>query len=155
MSVRYANDASEKSACLFFRARKAYILDILSARTKELRSKYFVWYYIKHEITTMTEFNKLVRDKIPAIIEANGEKPVYRVLEDDDEYLAALLEKDREEGRELAQDPNLDELADKLAVLYAIAKLRGYSPQQIEQARFEKEAKRGGFEERIFLERTE
>ncbi len=87
----------------------------------------------------MTEFNKLVRDKIPAIIEANGEKAQYRILKDDDEYLAALLQKDVEEGHELAADPSLDELTDKLAVLYAIAKLRGITPEQIEQARIEKE----------------
>lgn len=103
----------------------------------------------------MTQFNKLVRDKILEIIEANGDKAQYRILEDDEEYLRALLAKDVEEGVELAKDLNLDELADKLAVLYAIAKLLGYTPEQIEQARVAKEAKRGGFEKRIFLESTE
>lgn len=75
----------------------------------------------------MTEFNKLVRDKIPQIIEENGEVPHFHIIEDDSEYLEALLQKDIEEGIELAQDTNLEELADKLEVLYAIAKARGYS----------------------------
>lgn len=103
----------------------------------------------------MTEFNKLVRDKIPEIIIANGETPQFHILENDSEYLQALLKKDVEEGLELAQDPNLEELADKLEVLYAIAKVRGYTPAQIEQTRADKAAKRGGFEKRIFLESTE
>lgn len=103
----------------------------------------------------MTVFNKLVRDKILEIIEANGDKAAYRILEDDEEYMAALLAKDREEGIELAEARNLDELADKLAVLYAIADALGYTPAQVEQARAEKEAKRGGFEKRIFLESTD
>lgn len=103
----------------------------------------------------MREFNKLVRDKIPEIIEANGETPHFHIIEDDDEYLDALLEKDVEEGKELAQDTNLEELADKLEVIYAIAKTRGFTPEQIEQARAQKAAKRGGFEKRIFLESTE
>jgi predicted house-cleaning noncanonical NTP pyrophosphatase (MazG superfamily) len=103
----------------------------------------------------MREFNKLVRDKIPEIIKANDEIPYFHILEDDVEYLQALLQKDIEEGLELAQNPSLDELADKLEVIYAIAKTRGYTPQQIEQARVEKAKNRGGFDKRIFLEGTE
>lgn len=103
----------------------------------------------------MKEFNKLVRNKIPDVIQANGEIAHYHVIEDDDAYLDALLKKDIEEGIELAQDTNLEELADKLEVLYAIAKVCGYKPEQVEQARVEKAIKRGGFDKRIFLESTE
>lgn len=103
----------------------------------------------------MKEFNKLVRDNIPAIIESNGETPRFHVIENDTEYLQALLQKDVEEGKELAEDPNLEELADKLEVLYAIAKARGYTPEQIEQTRAQKAQERGGFEKRIFLESTD
>lgn len=103
----------------------------------------------------MKVFNKLVRDKIPAIIMANGDTPHVRIIENDDEYLHTLLEKDVEEGIELAQDPNLEELADKLEVIYAIAKVRGYTPEQVEQARLKKVAERGGFDGRVFLESTE
>jgi len=103
----------------------------------------------------MATFNKLVRDKIPAIIRAHGEIPQVRIIEDDGEYLKALLQKDIEEGLELAQDTNVEELADKLEVLYAIGKAIGYSPEKIEQARSKKYEDRGGFEARIFLESTE
>ena len=103
----------------------------------------------------MKQFNKLVRDNIPAIIAANGDKAQFRSLVDDEEYLQALFAKDVEEGLELAKDRNLDELADKLAVLYAIASALGYTPEQIEEARAKKEHDRGGFEKRIFLESTD
>ena len=103
----------------------------------------------------MKAFNKLVRDNIPEIIRANGEVAHYHVIESDKDYLKALLQKDVEEGLELAEDQNLEELADKLEVLYAIAKVRGYTPEDIEKARLEKRQHRGGFDSRIFLESTE
>ena len=103
----------------------------------------------------MKEFHKLVRDNIPEIIRANGDVPRFRTIENDEEYLRALFEKDTEEGLELAQGRNLEELADKLEVLYAIANALGYTPEQIEQTRVEKAAARGGFDQRIFLESTE
>ena len=103
----------------------------------------------------MTEFNKLVRDNLPEKISANGETPHVRLLEDDAEFLQALLQKDIEEGVELAEALNLEELADKLEVLYAIAKTLGYTPEELEQARADKAALRGGFEKRIYLESTD
>ncbi len=103
----------------------------------------------------MQLFNKLVRDKIPEIIRASGDTPHYRVIDNDDEYLQALLQKDVEEGIELAKNPSLGELADKLEVIYGIAKAIGYSPEQVEQARLEKAATRGSFDKRIFLESTD
>jgi len=101
------------------------------------------------------KFNKLVRDRIPEIIIANGETPHFHIVEDDGKYLQALLQKDIEEGRELAEDPNLEELADKLEVIYAITKSRGYTLGQLEHTRAEKAEKRGGFDKRIFLEYTD
>jgi len=103
----------------------------------------------------MKEFNKLVRDRIPEIIKANGETPHFHAIEDDEKYLQALLQKDVEEGIELAQDLSLEELADKLEVIYAITKARGYTREQLEQTRAEKAKKRGGFDKRIFLEYTD
>lgn len=103
----------------------------------------------------MQMFKKLVRDKIPEIIEANGDVPHYRIIDSDDEYLQELLKKDIEEGKELAEDTNLEELADKLEVIYAIAKAKGFTPDQIEGVRLLKLEARGGFNKRIFLESTE
>lgn len=102
----------------------------------------------------MKQFHKLVRDRIVTIIQQNGESAAFRVLDDDAEYIAALLAKDAEEGLELAEDLNLGEFADKLEVLYALAKTQGFTPEDIERARVQKRTERGGFDERIFLETT-
>ncbi len=100
----------------------------------------------------MIEFNKIVRGKIPEIIRADGGNPQFRIIEDDAEYLQALIKKDIEEGKEFAENPCLEELADKKEVQIAMAKALGYTPEQVEQARIEKYEERGGFEDRIFLE---
>ena len=57
---------------------------------------------------------KLVRDKIPQIIEASGETPITRILERD-EYLACLETKLDEEVREFHESKAPEELADILA----------------------------------------
>jgi predicted house-cleaning noncanonical NTP pyrophosphatase (MazG superfamily) len=53
-------------------------------------------------------YNKLVRDRIPEIIEADGHHAFTRILDDQD-YRAALLAKLVEEARE-AQSASADEL---------------------------------------------
>ncbi|MHB1865191.1 MAG: phosphoribosyl-ATP pyrophosphohydrolase [Candidatus Saccharimonadales bacterium] len=102
----------------------------------------------------MKKYNKLVRDKIPQIIKSSGKSPITNRIDNDSDYLHALLDKDREESAELADNPSLEELADKLEVLYAIAIHLGYSPQDIETERAKKAEERGGFEGSIFLEST-
>ena len=95
-------------------------------------------------------YNKLVRDRIPKIIEDSGSKCRTKILSDD-EYLAMLDAKLREELDEYYRDKNLEELADLLEVIYASAAARGYSPQELEAARAAKRESRGGFDERILL----
>ena len=95
-------------------------------------------------------FEKLVRDKIPASIEAQGKKPVFRVLEGA-EYAEALERKLDEEVREYHSDKNLEELADILEVLYALTESLGYSKEQLMEAYEKKHTERGGFRNRIFL----
>lgn len=102
----------------------------------------------------MPTHNKLIRDKIPEIIESSGRTPVIRTL-DDTEYLTELDRKLNEECAEYQADKSLEELADMLEVIYAIAEARGHSPEELEQVRAEKAAKRGGFKKRIYLERVE
>ena len=105
----------------------------------------------------MTAHNKLVRDKIPEICQANGDVPTTRIL-DDTEYISALHDKLDEEGREVREaelNDLLGELADALEVLRAIGKAHGYTPEQIEDKRVEKFDERGGFDDRIFLVSTE
>lgn len=96
------------------------------------------------------KYNKLVRDKIPEIIEMSGKRCVIETLTDED-YLKMLDAKLDEELAEYHQDQNLEELADLLEVIYACAVARGYSVAELEQVRVDKAAKRGGFAERILL----
>lgn len=96
-------------------------------------------------------YQKLVRDRIPEIIRGSGKECVTRTL-GEAEYAAALDAKLGEELAEYLENPCLEELADLLEVLRAAALARGYTPEQLECARAEKEKKRGGFGKRIFLE---
>ena len=100
-------------------------------------------------------FNKLVRDDIPDIIKQNGETPVTRIL-NDDEYKEELYKKLIEEANEVieSKDSNstLEELADVLEVLKAIAKLNNSDLNDVIKIGDQKRIKRGGFEKRIFLE---
>ena len=99
---------------------------------------------------TVKTYNKLVRDRIPAIIEATGATCETEILSDAD-YLALLDRKLEEELAEYRQDRNVEELADLMEVVYACAAARGYSREELETVRAEKAAKRGGFAEKILL----
>lgn len=94
--------------------------------------------------------NKLVRDKIPAIIEKNGKHPVYRIL-DDTEYIEALEKKLDEEIAEFHESKSLEELADILEVLYALCGVQGHAIEDLVNCNGKKYAERGGFSKRIFL----
>ncbi len=95
-------------------------------------------------------YNKLVRDNIPTIIEENGQTCNIAIL-DDEEYIKKIDEKLNEELCEYYGDGSIQELADLLEVVYAAAKARGYTEQQLEQIRLEKLEKRGGFDKRLLL----
>ena len=95
--------------------------------------------------------HKLVRDRIPEIIEASGKTCTTRVLPEE-EYLAALDMKLQEELNEYQADKSMEELADLLEVMMAVAEARGHTFAKVEALRREKAEKRGGFRERIFLE---
>ena len=95
-------------------------------------------------------YNKLVRDKIPAIIEANGQKPVIRIL-DQEEYIDSLEQKLDEEVQEFHKDKNLEELADILEVVYALTEAKGYTCKDLADVCDKKRDVRGGFRERIYL----
>lgn len=95
-------------------------------------------------------YNKLVRDRIPEIIEASGKCCKIQVLEDE-EYLQMLDAKLDEELAEYHKDQNIEELADLLEVIYAAAEARGYSVEQLEELRTVKAEKRGSFRKRLLL----
>ena len=95
-------------------------------------------------------YNKLVRDKIPEIIAQQGESANIRVLHDK-EYTAALEQKLDEETREFHKERNLEELADILEVVYALADDLGYTKDELLDMYNQKHEKRGGFQNRFFL----
>ncbi len=99
----------------------------------------------------MKTYNKLVRDKIPEIIEADGRGCVTHVLSDE-EYISALETKLNEEVAEYQADKNIEEMADVLEVLQAICIARGYTLSELEETRAKKANERGGFKDKIFLE---
>ena len=102
----------------------------------------------------MIVHNKLVRDKIPEIIKNAGKTPVTHILSDE-EYLSKLDKKLNEECAEYQTDKSIEELADMLEVIYAIAEARGWSVSELEAVRRDKAEKRGGFKNKIYLEYVE
>lgn len=99
-------------------------------------------------------YNKLVRDKIPEIIEADGRKCKTEILSEE-AYLKMVDAKLDEELAEYHKDQNIEELADLLEVIYAAAQARGYSVEKLESVRAAKAEKRGAFQKRILLKETE
>lgn len=96
------------------------------------------------------QYHKLVRDRIPEIIESSGNTCVTEILSDED-YLRMIDAKLDEELAEYHKDQNIEELADLMEVIYAAAIARGYTLEQLEQVRAEKAAKRGAFAKKILL----
>ena len=96
------------------------------------------------------KYNKLVRDKIPEIIEATGKTCETEILSDAD-YLKMVDAKLDEELAEYHQDQNLEELADLTEVIHAAVIARGYTLEDLERVRAEKYEKRGGFQRKILL----
>jgi len=95
--------------------------------------------------------NKLVRDRIPEIIEGSGKTCATRILPQE-EYLAALDAKLTEELAEYQADKSMEELADLLEVMMAAAEARGHTFAEVEALRREKAEQRGGFRDRVWLE---
>lgn len=96
-------------------------------------------------------YHKLVRDRIPEIIEQAGKECTCSVMNEEN-YLTALDEKLNEELKEYQESKSMEELADLMEVIRAVAAARGSSIEEVEQIREEKARKRGGFEKRLLLE---
>ena len=97
------------------------------------------------------EYHKLVRDRIPEIIEKDGKTCVCSVLSQQD-YITLLDQKLNEELAEYQESKSMEELADLLEVVRAVALARGSTPEELEEIRRQKAEKRGGFEKKILLE---
>jgi predicted house-cleaning noncanonical NTP pyrophosphatase (MazG superfamily) len=102
----------------------------------------------------MPIYNKLVRDKIPQVIENSGLQFETRILSEED-YKIEVTKKLVEELREFEEAENskdaVEELADILELIHAAAEINGSSFEEVEKVRVKKAENRGGFKERIFL----
>jgi predicted house-cleaning noncanonical NTP pyrophosphatase (MazG superfamily) len=102
----------------------------------------------------VTEYDILVRDRIPEVVRENGETPVTHVAEAS-EYRMRLREKLCEEAEEFRESGDPAELADVLEVITAIREAEGFEQSELERLREEKADERGRFSEGIVLERVE
>ena len=103
------------------------------------------------------DYNKLVRDRIPEIIQASGKRCRVETMSEP-EYRLALLEKLVEEAQEVRQAAPgelLAELADIQEVLAALMMAWQITPDQVKQVQRRRRAERGGFDQRVKLLWTE
>jgi len=99
-------------------------------------------------------YKKLVRDRIPQLIEESGRKQTSRIL-NDDEYFDALIDKVVEEIEEFRSAGIEEEIADVYEALDCLVKFKGYEPMHIDYIRLIKREARGSFCARILLEEVE
>lgn len=99
------------------------------------------------------KYDKLVRDKIPEYIKSKGGTPITHIA-DDVEYWLKLKEKLLEEIKEFEKDENVEEFADILEVLDAIADHKGFSIDEIKKIKEEKAEQRGRFKDKIILDES-
>ena len=96
----------------------------------------------------MIPYNKLVRDKIPEILDMKGISYEKRIASDE-EYKTELIKKLIEESKEFSEAGDPEELADVIEVVKALRQLPEYA--NVEVIRQKKNEERGGFEKKIIL----
>ena len=97
-----------------------------------------------------TAYQKLVRDRIPQIIEASGRQAIVQAASR--KTMSLLLEeKLKEELAEYLKSHELEELADLLEVMHGVVDHTGHTWEELESLRLKKKQERGGFEEGIVL----
>ncbi len=99
------------------------------------------------------KFEKLVRDKIPQIIESKGETAITHIAEER-EFREKLREKLDEEIEEFDKNPSAEEMADIQEVLQALAEVHGIKWDRVKELQKKKAQERGGFTQRIILDET-
>ncbi len=100
------------------------------------------------------KYNKLVRDKIPSLIEESGRKQLSRKLDKED-YFNALIDKVVEEIEEFRASGSEEEIADVYEVLDCLVKFKAYEPMHIDYLRLIKREARGSFLDGILLVEVE
>lgn len=101
------------------------------------------------------KYNKLIRDKIPEIIEATGKDFKIKKM-NEEEHLKYLNIKLKEEIEEYYEEYSVEELCDLVEVIYGILRLKGISVEEFHAIRERKADERGSFVEGLkLLEVTE
>lgn len=103
-------------------------------------------------------YSKLVRDKVPSLIEEDGRIAHYNIL-NGEEYKIALKRKMVEEVGELIEAESEEEMKEGLVdiaeVVDAIIKAYDFNPKELIDRQFEKLDKKGGFERGLYLYKVE
>jgi len=97
---------------------------------------------------SVKKYNKLVRDKIPQIIESQGKQCKVYVATGED-YRNRLKDKLLEEAKEFFENPCVEELADVQEVIDTLSQVHEWD---ITGARFKKNDQRGAFWRRYILQ---
>jgi len=82
----------------------------------------------------MIYYDKVIRDKIPEIIQKDGYSCNVKTLSDE-EFLVEIEKKLSEEVKEYQSNHDVTELADILEVIYRISVLKGTSKEELEKLR--------------------
>lgn len=93
---------------------------------------------------------KLIRDKVPEIMKADGKNPQTHIA-GDEEFKRLLIAKLVEEALEYKLKPSADELGDILEVVNALALQYG-GFENVDEVRKKKTSERGNFSKRIVLD---
>ena len=101
----------------------------------------------------MEEYNKIVRDNIPTVLENSGSQCEIEIVSDE-EALLDLYTKLTEEVNEFLESKDIHEMADIIEVLYAICDKRKMTRDMLETIRQQKERENGGFENNIILKKV-
>ncbi len=104
--------------------------------------------------SSITHYNKLIRDNIPAKMDKKGIGYEARKLSAK-EYEQELLKKVSEEASGVAQAKTkseiIAELADLLDVIDEVKRLKNIKPSELKNAQKENTKRKGGFKKRLFL----
>jgi predicted house-cleaning noncanonical NTP pyrophosphatase (MazG superfamily) len=95
-------------------------------------------------------YNKLVRDRIPQLIEESGRNSTSRALKKE-EYFDALIDKIVEEIEEFRNSGNEEEIADVYEALDCLVQFKEYEPMHIDYLKLIRREARGSFKDRILL----
>ena len=96
-------------------------------------------------------YNKLVRDRIPEILDAEGKE--YSIVKcEEEDILSYAKKKLLEEAMEFVENPCAEEAADIIEILKFMCSRIGVYEIQIEAAAISKYARKGGFQENYILE---